>query len=87
MMQVLIKTKDLLQKALAPHGFNIGINLGRIAGAGIPKHIHFHMVPRWKGDHNFMPVVSETKVISQSLKAIYLLLTDENKKRSRRVRR
>ncbi|MBF0489770.1 MAG: HIT domain-containing protein [Candidatus Omnitrophica bacterium] len=87
MMELLLKTKDLLQKALKPHGFNIGFNLGRIAGAGIPKHIHMHVVPRWKGDHNFMPVVGATKVISQSLKVVYTLLTDENKKRLRRIRR
>jgi len=80
MMQLVIKTKELLQKTLSPHGFNMGMNLGRIAGAGMPKHIHFHVVPRWKGDHNFMPVVSQTKVISQSLKAIYRLLIDANKK-------
>ena len=75
MMSLLIKTKELLQKALKPHGFNVGFNLGRLAGAGIPGHIHMHVVPRWKADHNFMPIVSNTKVISQSLDGIYGLLT------------
>ncbi len=51
-----------------PQGFNIGANLGRVSGAGIDEHIHFHIVPRWSGDTNFMPVLGEVKVISQELK-------------------
>lgn len=62
---------DALQRALKPHGFNAGMNLGRIGGAGVPGHIHLHLVPRWKGDVNFMPVIAETKVISESLKSVY----------------
>ena len=81
MMELLLETKARLQKALTPHGFNVGFNLGRIAGAGIPGHVHMHIVPRWKGDHNFMPVTGQTKVISQSLDVIYKLLTDANSKR------
>lgn len=57
-----------LTKVLNPHGFNIGANIGRVAGAGIEEHIHFHIVPRWNGDSNFMPVIGEVKVISQDLK-------------------
>ena len=65
--QVLIVMVKILSKILHPHGFNIGMNLGRIAGAGIDKHIHMHIVPRWSGDTNFMPVIANTKVVSQSL--------------------
>ena len=87
MMALLLETKAILKEVLAPHGFNIGFNLGRIAGAGIPGHVHMHIVPRWKGDHNFMPVTGQTKVISQSLRVIYKLLTNAHKKRHRRTRR
>ncbi|MGH2747373.1 MAG: HIT family protein, partial [Actinomycetota bacterium] len=60
-------TVAVLQEALSPQGFNIGINLGRVAGAGVPGHVHVHVVPRWGGDTNFMPVVGETKVLPESL--------------------
>ena len=82
MMDILLKTKALLKGAVSPHGFNIGFNIGKIAGAGIPGHVHMHVVPRWKGDHNFMPVIGGTKVISQSLGVIYKLLTHAHKKRN-----
>ncbi len=68
---VLSKMQALLKKILKPDGFNMGINLGRVAGAGIPHHLHMHVVPRWKEDTNFMPVVFSTKIISQSLEALY----------------
>lgn len=61
------RAKAMLEKVLKPQGYNIGINLGRVAGAGILGHLHLHIVPRWTGDKNFMPSVSGTKVISQSL--------------------
>ncbi len=66
--------KDMLSKKMNPDGFNLGINMGKFAGAGVEDHIHLHIVPRWKGDTNFMPVVSDTKVISQSLDDLYLEL-------------
>lgn len=60
-----------VQKILKPSGMNIGLNLGRAAGAGIPGHVHVHIVPRWNGDTNFMPVIAGTKVLSESLESIH----------------
>lgn len=65
--EAVLKIQAALKKALQPQGYNIGLNIGPTAGAGIPGHLHVHVVPRWKGDTNFMPVISGTKVISQSL--------------------
>jgi ATP adenylyltransferase len=67
-----IKMLKILKRVLKPEGFNIGINLGTVSGAGIDKHLHIHLVPRWKGDTNFMPIVSNTKIISQGLNDLYL---------------
>ncbi len=61
----------VLKEAFKPHGFNIGINQGKVAGAGIEEHLHIHIVPRWEGDFNFMPVTSQTKVIPQHLSTTY----------------
>jgi ATP adenylyltransferase len=66
-MEVTSSSIDILRAAIGPHGFNVGINLGRVAGAGIPGHVHVHVVPRWGGDTNFMPVVGETKVLPEML--------------------
>jgi ATP adenylyltransferase len=74
-MDCLKKAQALLRRVLKPEGFNIGINEGRVAGAGIEKHLHIHVVPRWKGDSNFMPLIAGTKVISQSLESLYKELT------------
>ena len=65
------KMTKALKIALNPDGFNLGYNLGRVAGAGLESHIHNHIVPRWNGDTNFMPAIGEVKVISQDLKDIY----------------
>jgi ATP adenylyltransferase len=74
-MQTLNRMINLLQEIMRPDGYNIGLNLGPAAGAGLPGHLHWHVVPRWNGDTNFMPVLAETKVIVQSLDALYDLLT------------
>ncbi len=65
-----------LTEVMQPDGFNIGMNLGRVAGAGVVDHLHFHVVPRWNGDTNFMPVLSDTKVISESLDQSYEKLSE-----------
>ena len=67
LMHALRRSLTVLEGALQPEGFNVGVNQGKVAGAGIPDHVHVHVVPRWNGDTNFMPVLGETKVISQHL--------------------
>lgn len=71
------KTIKVMRNILNPHGFNVGMNLGRVAGAGIDHHLHYHIVPRWDGDTNFMPVLSATKIVSESLPATWKKLNDE----------
>lgn len=58
---------NIINDAIHPHGFNVGANIGRIAGAGIEDHVHFHIVPRWTGDSNFMPIINDVKVISEAM--------------------
>ncbi|MFA0748025.1 HIT family protein [Fervidibacter sp.] len=71
LMKVTQIAERVLREALKPHGFNIGMNLGRCAGAGIEDHLHIHIVPRWNGDTNFMPVIGETKVLPELLSQTY----------------
>jgi ATP adenylyltransferase len=70
-MEMLQASKRILQKHLEPDGFNIGCNLGSTAGAGIADHLHFHIVPRWDGDHNFITVVSEIRTIPEHIDATF----------------
>ncbi|RLB29824.1 MAG: HIT family hydrolase [Deltaproteobacteria bacterium] len=65
------KALGVLRKAMAPEGFNIGLNLGRVAGAGVEEHVHFHIVPRWNGDTNSMTVLGEVRVIPEHIKETY----------------
>lgn len=69
--ELLRRATDALRRAVHPHGINLGMNLGRTAGAGIEQHCHYHLVPRWDGDTNFMPVVGAAKVISEDLWATW----------------
>jgi ATP adenylyltransferase len=71
MMKLAGTIKKRIDRRLKPHGYNIGANIGRMAGAGFAGHIHLHIVPRWTGDTNFMPVVSDVKIVSESLDAMY----------------
>jgi ATP adenylyltransferase len=73
-MDLLAKWTEILTRAMNCHGFNVGLNMGRIAGAGIDDHMHFHIVPRWNGDTNFMPVLTDIKVIPQSLEDCFSIL-------------
>src|SRR5262249_32173901 len=73
-MNSLTHMVQLLDRVMHPDGYNLGLNLGRAAGAGLPGHLHWHVVPRWNGDTNFMPILADTKVIVQSLDALYDLL-------------
>ncbi len=74
MMRVVQRGVRVLRATMRPDAFNVGMNIGRPAGAGIADHIHMHVVPRWAGDTNFMPVLADTHVLSQSLQSSYALL-------------
>jgi ATP adenylyltransferase len=76
LMALVRKAVEVLKNCLRPEGFNVGFNLGKAAGAGIVDHIHLHIVPRWQGDTNFMPVISDTRVVPQALDDTGRLLRD-----------
>ena len=75
MMSLVLDVQGALRATMNPHGFNVGINIGAAAGAGVPGHIHAHILPRWAGDTNFVSTVSDLKIISQSLEESYDLIT------------
>ena len=79
-MRLTGRAKVAIQKAMAPHGYNLGVNLGRAAGAGLPGHVHQHLVPRWNGDSNFMPIIGETKVLPLTLAESWDMLAKYFKK-------
>ena len=76
-MQLTVEAKLCLDRAVGAHGYNIGVNLGRVAGAGLEAHFHLHVVPRWSGDVNFMTTVGSAKVIPQSLEELWRMLSEE----------
>ena len=79
--QLLQKSIGVLKKVLSPMGFNLGLNQGSVAGAGIDDHLHYHVVPRWSGDTNFMPIIGNTKVVSNYLQQAYETLQPEFQKK------
>jgi ATP adenylyltransferase len=82
MIQLIRESQKALSLAIKPHGFNVGMNFGRCAGAGLPGHLHIHIVPRWDGDTNFMAVCANTDVISQSLTELLDLLKKISKEQN-----
>ena len=76
-MQTAQMAMTVLDKVMRPQGYNLGANIGRASGAGVDDHIHFHIVPRWNGDTNFMPVLGDTKVISEDMKVTFGRLQKE----------
>lgn len=77
MHRLLVVARDVLQATISPQGFNLGMNLGLSAGAGVVDHLHQHLVPRWVGDTNFMPVLGDVRVVPQHLERTYELLRPE----------
>ena len=71
MMAIATQAMGLLEDVYSPHGYNVGFNQGRVAGAGVEHHIHMHVVPRWDGDTNFMPVLADVRVMPQTLEQTY----------------
>ncbi|MBK6290202.1 MAG: HIT domain-containing protein [Ignavibacteria bacterium] len=76
LMDVTQMALRVLERELHPHGVNVGVNLGSAAGAGVPGHLHIHLVPRWNGDTNFMPVIGEVKVVSERLDEMWQRFTE-----------
>ena len=75
LQRCLVRWCDVITRAMESEGFNLGLNLGRVAGAGVPGHLHWHIVPRWAGDVNFMPSVAGARVLPQALDDLWLQLT------------
>lgn len=71
LLTMVTRSVEILKKAFSPEGFNVGLNLGKVAGAGVEEHMHFHIVPRWNGDNNYMTVLGEVRVIPEHIEATY----------------
>jgi ATP adenylyltransferase len=80
MWELMNRSTEILKEQFHPQGFNIGMNIGQVAGAGVKDHVHLHIVPRWNGDANFMPVVGKTRVLSYCIETIFEILLREFKK-------
>lgn len=78
LQRTLARMSERLKERVMAHGFNIGLNVGSVAGAGVPGHLHWHLVPRWPGDHNFMPTTSGIRVLPQSLDEAWQILRDDS---------
>jgi ATP adenylyltransferase len=76
-LQTIVEASGVLERKMHAEGFNVGLNLGQAAGAGVPGHLHWHVVPRWSGDTNFMPTLAGVRVIPQSLEALWEILSME----------
>jgi ATP adenylyltransferase len=76
LIETITSLTTLMTRLMNAEGFNIGLNLGKVAGAGVPGHLHWHIVPRWPGDTNFMPVVAGVEVIPQALDALWAMLSE-----------
>ena len=75
LMRMVQKAIGILKEVMNPEGFNVGVNIGRVAGAGLEEHMHFHVVPRWNGDTNFMTVLGDVRVIPEHIKETYRKLS------------
>ena len=84
MMKLVVASIEALRQVYKPEGFNVGVNIGDVAGAGVPGHVHIHVVPRWKGDSNYITVIGGAKVISQALEETYDLLKPKLEEAARR---
>jgi len=80
MWELMNRSMAIIREQFNPQGFNVGMNIGQVAGAGVKDHWHLHIVPRWGGDANFMPVIGKTRVLSYSIETIFTILRDEFKK-------
>ena len=79
LVKLIRETQKVLSLVLKPHGFNVGMNFGRCAGAGLPEHLHIHVVPRWNGDTSFINICSDTKIVSQSMVELLSQLKQSSK--------